>query len=286
MHKLSIVIPVYDEAEEISNCINSLAKQTYKDFEIIIVDDGCTDDTIVLAKNTAENNNLNLKVLKQDHGGPGLGRNLGSKEAQGDILIFIDADMTFTDNYIENLTKPILKHDDVLGTTHDYEIAVNTDNIYSALWGKIRVSKEDAPNVKIFRAIRKDKFLELGGFDPKYSYADDQTLWFKYELTPTVAKDTTCYHKNPETLRGTYKQARWIGASWKERFFIFQKPIMSHLVSLLCFLFLPFMIIGKVFLDMKKGKMDIINRTKFYSYKFTGYLVGIFRALFLQRFAK
>ena len=236
MPKLSVIIPVYDEAEDISNCINSLNSQSYKNFEIILVDDGCTDDTISIATKTAEKNNLKIKILQQNHGGPGLARNLGAKEAKGDILIFIDADMTFADNYLENLIKPILNDKEVIGTTHDYEVATNIDNIYSSFWGKIRVSKEDAPNVKIFRAIRRDKFLELGGFDPKYSYADDQSLWFKHQIKPIVAKDTNCFHKNPETLKATYKQARWIGTSWKERFAIFRNPILSHIISLLLFL--------------------------------------------------
>ena len=83
----------------------------------------------------------------------------------------------------------------------------------------MRVSKKTAKDVTIFRAIRKNKFLELGGFDPEYGYADDQTLWFKYRIKPIVAEGTTCYHKNPETLKSVYMQSRWIGSSINKKVF-------------------------------------------------------------------
>ena len=105
------------------------------------------------------------------------------------------------------------KENRVIGTMHELEIVNNIENIWSRCWGKIRVSKEEAKKVTIFRAIRKKRFLEMGGFDPKYGYADDQTFWFKYRVKPVVAENTICYHKNPGTLKGVYKQSRWIGAS-------------------------------------------------------------------------
>ena len=284
--KCSIIIPAYDEEEDISNCLSSLSKQTFKDFDITIVDDGCTDDTIAICAAWAKAIKIPLTILVQDHKGPGAGRNLGALSAKGDILIFIDADMTFSIDYLENLIKPILKNKDIIGTTHDYEIATNVDQAISKYWGEIRVSKEDAPNVKIFRAIRKDKFLELGGFDPKYSHADDQTLWFKHGIKPVVAENTTCYHKNPATLKGTFKQARWIGASWRERFSILKIPVLGHIIILGSFILLPFAIVAKTIMHVFKRKQLCPRIFGFYSYKFSGYLIGAFRAIFMGRFSK
>ena len=285
--KCSIIIPVYDEEDDISNCLVSLTSQTFKDFEIIIVDDGSKDYTLNMVKQCIDAYDLDIKILEQDHEGPGAARNLGAQHAKGDILIFIDADMTFEPNYIENLIEPLSPgQGEWFGTTHDYEVATNTNNLWSSLWGEIRVSPENAVEVRIFRAIKKDIFLKMGGFDPKYGYADDQTLWFKYTMGPNVAPNTTCYHNNPDTLKGTFKQARWIGASWPERFKMFGIPVVRFFVLLISFILLPFAILAKTFLQVVKKRVGPWNGIKFYSCKFTGYLVGVTRAIFMARFSK
>lgn len=275
--EISVIIPTYNEEKDIENCLKSLISQSIKNIEIILVDDGSTDNTLEIAKK------YDIIILKQNHQGPGAARNLGARKAEGDILIFVDADMTFKRDYLKNLVKPILedKTEKIIGTTHNYEIATNANNIWSSLWGKIRVSKENAKDVKIFRAIRKNKFIELGGFDPKYSYADDQTFWFKHKIKPIVAENTTCYHKNPSSLKETYKQARWIGASWKERYFIFGIPLINYFSVLILFISLPLMVLLKSLkIKLKKKNISIKNITKFYFVKFFGYAKGIFRAVY------
>jgi len=290
--RISIIIPAYNEEENIEECIKSLSEQTNRDFEIILIDDGCTDNTIEKAKNSSKKFKINIKVLKQDHQGPGKARNLGAENSQGSILIFIDADMTFDKNYIKNLIKLLIqdKNKKIMGTTHDYEEATNTNNIWSNLWGKIRITRKDknprvySGDVKIFRAIRKQKFLELGGFDPKYGYADDQTFWFKYKIKPVLAENTICYHKNPETLEGTFKQARWIGSSWKEKYKIFRVPIINYLAVIFIFILFPFAVFYKSFNSNKK--FSFRNRILFYFFKFKGYLFGASRAVFQNKLSK
>ncbi len=208
MSKISVIIPVHNEEKDISLCLKSLNEQSFKDFEIIVVDDGSTDNTLGVVKEFSK-----VGIIKGQHKGPGFSRNLGARAAKGEILVFIDADMTFDKDYLKNLASPIIKNPKVIGTTHELEIVKNTSNIWSRCWGKIRVSKEEAKDIKVFRAIRKDIFLKLGGFDPKYGYADDQSLWFNHKVRPVVAKNAVCYHRNPETLRSVYRQSRWIGAS-------------------------------------------------------------------------
>jgi len=270
------VIPAYNEEKDINECLKSLRNQSYKKIEIILVDDGSTDKTIDIARK------YKIKILRQNHKGPGAARNFGTKHSKGKILIFIDADMHFSKDYIKNLINPIKKDKKIIGTTHDYEIAVNTDNKWSRLWGKVRVSRENAKKVKIFRAIRKDKFLELGSFDSKYGYADDQTFWFKYGIKPKVSPNTTCYHKNPETLSETYKQARWIGASWRERFKIFNIPGINNIGVIFFGLLLPIFILAKT-IKTKRKNISFIDVGKFYSVKFYGYLIGLYRAVFLRK---
>jgi len=282
---LSIIIPVFNEEKDISECLNSLLMQTYKNFEIIIVDDGSMDGTLDVCKNFSKiNKNIKVRIFNQNHQGPGAARNLGAKNSKGQILIFIDADMTFDKNYLKYLVKPILNKK-IIGTTHELEVVKNIENIWSRCWGKVRVSKESSKkDSKIFRAIRKDKFLELGGFDPKLGYADDQTFWFRNKIKPISAEDTICYHKNPENLKSVYKQSRWIGAS------IENKILNIWGLNLLLIIFLILISpIGIIIFAIKKT-----NKTEnwkiffpwmliFSFFRYFGTVEGIFRRLYLNK---
>ena len=161
--KISVIIPTYNEEEDISSAIKSLLIQSEKNIEIIIVDDGSTDKTREIVKKFKK-----VRLILGKHRGPGISRNLGAKKAYGKILVFVDADMTFEKNYLKNLIKPIESSKEIIGTTHNYEVIDNTNNIWSRCWGKVRVNeKEGYGNSVIFRAILKKKFLEMGGFNPK-----------------------------------------------------------------------------------------------------------------------
>lgn len=217
---ISVIIPTYNEQRDLPNCLNSLLKQSYKKFRITIVDDGSTDNTREIIKRLgAKDKRINL--IEGEHKGPGFSRNLGAKQAKGEILVFVDADMTFNKRYLAELIKPMADRG-TIGTIHGYEYATNAEhNPWAKCFGRVRVSygmKEQT----IFRAIRRDKFLEMGGFDPKYGYADDQTFFIKYGIRPILAKGAICYHKNPETLREVYRQSRWIGASLSYQFPVFK----------------------------------------------------------------
>lgn len=278
--KVSIVIPAYNEEKDIGACLSSLEEQTFKDFEIIVVDDGSKDNTVKIAKSFKK-----VKVIMGEHKGPGVSRNLGSRVAKGEILVFVDADMTFDKDYIKNLIKPIIedKKGQIIGSTHDYEIVKNISNIWSRCWGKIRVDKNQAKTIKIFRAIRKDKFKEFGGFDPKYGYADDQTFWFKYKVSPSVADNTTCYHKNPENLNAVYKQSRWIGASL-DNFFLNNRLLKYFIPPLLVLLFpivVPILALKK---SIKNNELRIIlPMLVFMLVRYFGTISGLYRRIYQNK---
>lgn len=235
MSKVSVIIPAYNEEDYIGKAIESLLSQSYKELQIIVVDDGSRDKTRQIVKRYKK-----VNLINGEHKGPGFSRNLGAKKAKGDILVFVDADMTFDKDYIKNLVSPIERNKEVIGTTHDYEVAVNTDNRWARLWGKVRVSKAEAKSLKIFRAIRRKVFLKLGGFDPKFGYADDQSLWIKHKISPKVANNTICYHRNPQTLKEVYKQSRWIGASIDNS--LVQTKGLNYLIPIILYLISPVMI--------------------------------------------
>src|SRR3989344_3252213 len=125
--KLSIIIPVYNEELCIENCLKSLDKQTYNNREIMVIDDGSTDKTLEILKK------YQVLILHQKHKGPGSARNLGASKAKGEILVFVDADMTFEKNFLDELTKPI-EDGKTIGTFSKNEFVSNKENIWSICW--------------------------------------------------------------------------------------------------------------------------------------------------------
>lgn len=209
--KVSIVIPVYNEEVDIENCLATLSNQSYTPLEIIIVDDGSIDTTLRKIKKFRH-----VKILTQKHKGPATARNLGAKKAKGEILVFVDADMTFDKDFIRYLVRPILKNE-VIGTFSREEMVANKDNPWSICWnlnrglGPESMHPKDYPDTQpVFRAILKKEFDRVGGFD-NIGYTDDWTLSRKLGVMATNAAGAIFYHQNPDNLQEIWKQARWIG---------------------------------------------------------------------------
>lgn len=209
--KVSVIIPTYNEESVIVECLNSLSKQTYKDIEIIIVDDGSTDKTV----SRAASYESRVTLLRQKHKGPGAARNLGAGHARGEILVFVDSDMTFEPDFVEKLVAPIVAGR-IRGTFSKEEYVANKDNVWSQCWGinerweeGKRHPKNYPDTQKVFRAILKNEFEKAGGFSQDAGYTDDWTLSEKLGYEAVAAPGAKFYHKNPEALEEIFTQARW-----------------------------------------------------------------------------
>ena len=94
---LSIIIPIYNKAEYISECLNGVFAQTLKDIEIICIDDGSTDGSAEIISEFAENDER-IRLIKQNNRGAGAARNAGIKVAKGEYIAFLDADDYYPSN--------------------------------------------------------------------------------------------------------------------------------------------------------------------------------------------
>ena len=102
--KLSIIIQVYNVEKYIKHCLDSIKAQTMKDFEIIVVNDGATDNSEKMIKEYQKNNpDLTIKYFKKENGGLASARNYGVKYAEGDYISFIDPDDYLDNNTYEDL---------------------------------------------------------------------------------------------------------------------------------------------------------------------------------------
>ena len=91
MPKISVIIPIYNAAPYLEKCIESILKQSYKDWEIIAVDDGSTDGSGDICDKYSSLDNR-IKTIHQKNSGPGIARNTGMAKAKGEYIVFVDAD--------------------------------------------------------------------------------------------------------------------------------------------------------------------------------------------------
>lgn len=86
---ISVVIPLYNKEPIIKKTLNSVLSQDYSDFEVVVVDDGSTDNSVAIVESIA---GPRIRLIKQENGGPSKARNTGVKNAKGDWIVFLDAD--------------------------------------------------------------------------------------------------------------------------------------------------------------------------------------------------
>ena len=213
--KISIIIPTYNEASVIGECLKSLKEQSMSDFEVIVVDDGSTDSTVktIIRLKTDD---FNLKILRGEHLGAGAARNLGANQAVGQILVFVDADMTFDIDFINNLVKPI-QSGEAKGIFSKDEYVSNWNNVWARCWNvnegwedKKRHPKNYPDHQAVFRAILKSEFERVGGFTPG-GYDDDWSLSRKLGYEAVAASNAVFYHKNPGDLNEIFRHSKWVG---------------------------------------------------------------------------
>lgn len=102
MMKYSVIMPIYNSSEKLHKSIKSIIDQSYDNWELILVDDGSTDDSLSICKEY-EKKDHRIKVFHQENKGPGLARNLGISKSSGEYIAFIDSDDYYEVDYFETL---------------------------------------------------------------------------------------------------------------------------------------------------------------------------------------
>lgn len=207
--KVSVIIPVYNEEKTIAACLRSILEQTYKNYNVVVVDDGSTDETPgILSQHISEK----LEVISGNHKGAGAARNTAASHADGDIYVFFDADMTAEPTFIAELVAPIVAKK-AIGTTSHNESVSNWDNVWAQCTnieqGWLAGKRHGAIVEKdpVFRAILASEFKKVHGFTPG-GYTDDYTLSEKLGAYPVVTK-APFSHANPDSIVEVYRQAVW-----------------------------------------------------------------------------
>lgn len=132
--KLSVVIPVYNVAEYLSKCITSIVEQSYSDMEIILIDDGSTDGSLLIC-NEAATKDPRINVVSQKNAGVSVARNTGLKMATGDYITFVDSDDWLESDMYERMIEAAASQNfpDLLMCDFTIVFSASTRNISSAL---------------------------------------------------------------------------------------------------------------------------------------------------------
>lgn len=125
MIKVSIIVPVYNEEKRINRCIDSLLAQDYDNIEIIVVNDGSTDNTINVLKQYDDK----ITVISKKNGGQGSARNLGIKTSNGNYLMFVDGDDYISKTMVRKLVNVVEEEKADIAVCDLYKV-LNNENVY------------------------------------------------------------------------------------------------------------------------------------------------------------
>lgn len=214
---LSLIIPVFNRPDEVSELLESLCAQSSTNFEIIIVEDGSKLKCDKIVDNYS--GKLKIAYYFKENSGPGPARNYGAEKAGGEYFIFLDSDVIVPDNYISIIQKELLRNSvDAFGgpdAAHSsftpLQKAINYSMTSFLTTGGIRGKKKsfDVFYPRSFNmGISQKAFRQLGGFSPMRFGEDlDFSLrlienGFKTKLFP----EAFVYHKRRNTFRSFFKQ--------------------------------------------------------------------------------
>ncbi len=189
MPLVSVIIPAYNAEKTIIACLDSVCLQTYSDLEIIVVNDGSTDQTAeFLEIYQKKHNSIRLQILNQNNAGPSAARNYGISKAKGEFIAFLDADDRWVSNKIEcqlNVFR-IDNNIGLVGGLISIGHQMNNDSTFEIK--NIGLKKLLFKNYFMTSSVvcRREILLKIK-FNPLQKYAEDYRLWLEI-----AAKNIKC----------------------------------------------------------------------------------------------
>lgn len=221
--KFSVVIPLYNKEHYIEKTLQSVLKQTFQDFEVIVVDDGSTDKSL---ENARKIQSERIKVISQKNQGVSVARNTGIYNATGTYIAFLDADDEWRENYLETIENLTVKYP-------VSDIFVTAYAVYMGD-GKINYSTRLIPEIGCLDSywltlakgydfvwtsattIRRQALIDAGCFTPGEKIGQDLDMWARVARNnPKVAysaKACVNYNRAAEENARNRVRIAWAGA--------------------------------------------------------------------------
>lgn len=200
MVTVSIITPAWNAAPFITETVDSVLAQTFPDWELLVVDDGSTDETAAIVEAFARRDSR-IRLLRQGNAGPSAARNHGMREARGRFLAFLDSDDTWAPRFLQAQLEVFERYPDTglvtangcfLGGPFDGQPKRPITPGYPLLPLSELIANESA--VFIMTVFRREVFERTGGFDEQQWRSEDYDFWLR------AASLGFIFRRNPEPL--------------------------------------------------------------------------------------
>ncbi len=249
--KVSVIIPVYNSAKTLWQCLESVLGQNYDNYEVIVVDNNSTDDSKKIIKDLQKKTNK-IKYVFEEKIGRGLAKNTGVTKAIGEIIVMTDADCVVPKNWIAELIKPILCENEniVMGSEKDIINNYWTKNYQKANDFNRNKLKENhyIKNLDTKNFAIKSSLLKKMMFDQNLNALVDFELYlrlkneYKIRFLPEVMVNH--YHRDSFSsyFKMQFERGYWASKIYKKHRYdkSIKKELLLRSISVKNFLLFPF----------------------------------------------
>jgi len=266
----SIIIPLYNRPQEIKELLETLTLQTYKDFEVLVIEDGSVNDAEAIVKSFADK--LDVRYYKKQNEGQGFTRNYGFKLAKGDYFVIFDSDCLIPENYLQTVNDYLKTNwldayggpDDSHPSFTPIQKAISYSMTSPFTTGGIRGNKKGIGQFhprSFNMGVSRKVWETVGGFiitrsaeDLEYSIRI-HSAGFKIGLIP----DAKVYHKRRTNFLQFYKQIHFFGRARINLYTFFPKELkLVHFFPAVFTLGVLFTLIANIFWGWVAKTCDIL----------------------------
>lgn len=190
--RFSVIVPLYNKAPYVEKALRSILAQTFADYELIVVNDGSKDDSLIVAKRVLDGSGA--IIIDQENAGVSTARNNGVAASQGEYICFLDADDWWESRFLERMNRFVDEYPEARLFATNYHYVKNGQsivklNIPTGYFNYFKVYSEVLcqPVWTGAACVPRPVFDEFGGFRPHLKLGEDFDLWIKIVLKYKVA---------------------------------------------------------------------------------------------------
>lgn len=198
MPKISVVIPLYNKEKSIASTLRTVLKQTFTDYEIVIVNDGSTDNSVAEVEKIYD---TRIRLIHQQNAGVSAARNRGIEEANGELIAFLDADDEWKPEYLATQYHLSQKYPECSVFACNYEFRNAEGDVTPTIIHKFSFAGEDGILINYFEVascshpplwtsavmVRKNALQAIGGFSVGVKSGEDLLTWARLACQYQIA---------------------------------------------------------------------------------------------------
>ena len=199
--RFSVIIPLYNKALYVQKALESVFMQSFRDFELIVIDDGSRDNSLSVAEEVMKSSSVDCRLIHQDNAGVSVTRNRGVSASQGDYICFLDADDWWEPSYLEEMDSLIRDFPDagLYGTSYTIVNTIKNKTRVALIGVEENFQRGYIDYFQVYAkglhmpiwtgaaCVPRDIFEAVQGFNPELKMGEDFDLWVRIALNHKVA---------------------------------------------------------------------------------------------------